>query len=129
LMCVSKAQVCYAGGISATEGALLEVSFKNIGSREGVLAEGALIRPIPGVSQEMPFQMLCVKVGLRAMWAREFSVLVLYGCHISGRTRQYTRVVASLPRRFHRYSRCLAVLIHATFSTRRRRRRGSASTG
>lgn len=64
-------------GVSATDGALLEVSLQNVTAREGVAAEDAHVWAVTSVSQKVALQVLCVQVRLGAVWAGELAISIL----------------------------------------------------
>lgn len=66
-----------AGRISATNGALLEVTLEDVATRKCIVTKDAHVWAITGVSQHVTLQMFCVKVGLGAVWARKFAISIL----------------------------------------------------
>jgi len=70
-------QVTSSGGVSTTDGALLEVTLQDITSRKRIAAKHTHVGAVTGVSQKVTLQMLCVQIGLCAMGARKLSISVL----------------------------------------------------
>lgn len=83
LMGMCMAQMGRTRWVPPPDGTLLKVPLQNIRSRKSVLTQNTLIRPISGMSQKMPFEMLGVKVCFRAVRARVFTVMVFERCDLT----------------------------------------------
>jgi len=77
-------QVIRASWVAPSDGALLEVTFEDIASRERVLTQMAHVGSVTSMSQQVTLQMLSVQIRLVAMRTRVLSICVLLRYHALG---------------------------------------------